>query len=285
MRKDKKQASPESGAETQTPWLSIAPGITVIAAVMLALFAVVFVLLWRSGMLPSYLGGLFSPSGGKTGLLESTDNEISLGGDAGQSFSGENFYTPDFSDVAGNKDKITELLRSVSPHDCYQQVLAVDYGSDAWEHITVWRDGEKYRVESEGKLVVCDGETVYIRKEVNGFIRYEYTWSAASGQFTPESEAGVSSLEDIIAEIEASSGIPEFSYDDPDKMITLDGVEDEALVRSYGILYETGIVLFESAATAEGDVLYRCYTTSYVLNPEFSADTFVIPQALFSNRP
>lgn len=279
MKKDKKQAVPAPGTETQTLWLSIAPGITVIAVVMLVLFAVVFALLWRSGMLPPYLGGIFSPSGSETESPASASAEISLGSNTDRTFSDENFFTPKFTDAAGNKDKIAEILRSIAGYDCYRQIIVVSHGENKSENVTICQNGEKYRVESEGKLVICDGETVYVRTEVNGYLQYETTWSAASGQFRPEDETGLSTLADILAEIEASSVVPEFGYDDSDKVITLDGVRDKTAVRSYGISYETGIVLFESAVTSGGEILYRRYTTSYTIDPEFAADTFAVPQS------
>lgn len=278
IKKNKKQSVPEPGTQTQTPGLSIIPGITVIAMVMLVFFAAVFVLLWRFGMLPSYLGGIFSPSGGKTGLPESAYNEINLGGDADWNFSDENFYTPDFSDVAGDKEKIAEAIRSIAVYDCYRQNIVINYGMHASKNLTICCDGEKYRVESPKKLVVCDGETVYLRLEVNDSFQYEHTWSAASGHFTLKSETELPTVADILAEIEASDHIPDFSYDDVDKVMVLSDIGDETVTRSYGISCETGMVLFGLATKAGGEILYQWRTVFYDFDPEFSADMFTVPQ-------
>ena len=278
MKKNKKQPVSESGAETQTPWLSILPGITVIAVVMLVFFAAVFILLWRFGMLPSYLGGIFPPSGGKTGLPESTYDEINLGGDADWHFSDENFFTPDFSNVAGDKEKIAEAIRSIAVYDRYRQNIVIDYDAHTSKSLTICRDGEKYRVESPKKLVVCDGETVYLQLEVNDSLRYEHTWSAASGQFTLESETGLPTAADILAEIEGADRVPDFSYNDVDKVMVVSGIGDETAVWSYGISCETGMVLFGIKTKPEGEILYQWHTVFYDFDPEFSADTFAVPQ-------
>lgn len=269
MKNKRKAASPEREAG-----FPLAPGIATITAVLFLLFAGVFVLLGRAGMLPDDLRGIFAPSEEETDDFDSSSGAIRLAEDAGNVFSDENFFTPDFSEAARDREKLAEVLQSIDVCVRYRQVLDVDSGA---ETLTILRDGDKYRVESKGKLVVCDGETVYLRMEPDVGLCYERVWSVAEGRFRFEDETGLSSLSEIVAKLEASP-TADCSYNETDKVIVLDGVMDAGTFWSYGISFETGIVLFESAVTGENDILFRRYTLSYTVDPDFEEDAFVIPQ-------
>lgn len=272
MKKKRKAASPEREAG-----FPLAPGIATIAAVLLLLFAAAFAMLGRAGMLPDYLRGIFATSEEKTDDSASSPGAIRLAGDEGNGFSDENFFTPDFSEVARDREKLTEVLQSIDACVRYRQILAVDFGEET-DTVTILRDGDKYRVESKEKLVVCDGETVYLRMEPDDGLSYERVWSVAEGRFRFEDETGLSSLTEIVAKLEASPTAADCSYNETDKVIALDGVMDAEASRSYGISFETGIVLFESAVTTENEILFRRYTLSYTVDPDFDEDAFVVPQ-------
>ncbi|MBE6598372.1 MAG: hypothetical protein E7638_02895 [Ruminococcaceae bacterium] len=275
MKKNKDKAVTEG--ETKIPQLSIVPGVAVIAVSLAAVFSLIFVFLWRSDMMVMYFGGMLSSSFKQTSDTESSSGNILLPSETEVILSGDMLFTPDFSHVSESREKMAELLRSVRVYDCYEQILSVSYNEGPAEEITVWRDGARYRVESADSLVICDGETVYLRRSLEGFEVIEHFFPVEDSSFSPEEEMGIPVLRDIIADIEVSETLPKINFDAKEKIVMLSDIAHEGLVKAVSLTYETGMTLYVSAATADGTHLYRCFSEDYTLDPGFPKDAFKVP--------
>lgn len=269
-----KQKSEES--EQKIPQLSIIPGITVIAVLLAAVFAVLFIFLWRSDMTVIYFGGIFSPSEPPQ-KTEGSAGSIVLPPNEGETFGEEQRLTPDFAALSEDPDGIVTLLRSVRPVECYEQTLSVSYNEGEAVTVTVYRDGDRYRVETPERLVICDGETVYLRQTAEDIGVYEHRWSVKESAFSPQHDLGIPFLSDIIAEVENSETPPSVTFDEKDKVILLSGIRKDGMVNAVSVTFETGMILYVSSSTADGDHLYRCFNTAYTLDPVFPQETFMVP--------
>ncbi len=269
-----KQKPEES--EQKLPQLSIIPGITVIAILLAAVFAVLFIFLWRSDMTVIYFGGIFSPSE-TSQKMEGSAGSIVLPLDEGETFGEEHRLSPDFSALSEDPAGIVSLLRSVRPAECYEQTLSVSYNEGEAVTVTVYRDGDRYRVESPERLVICDGETVYLRQSVEDIGVYEHRWSVKESAFSPQHDLGVPFLADIIADVENSEVPPSMTFDEKDKVILLSGIQKDGMVNAVSVTFETGMVLYVSSSTTDGNHLYRCFNTAYTIDPAFPGETFAVP--------
>lgn len=286
MKKNNSKAVSE--AEKHPVGLSIAPGIAVISAVLLMLFVSMFFLLEKNGMLPSYLSWIFSAKSDETSPNASDRGKIRFEGIPDGSLSEENYFSPDFSDFSGSLDELTALLDSIESNSIGARYIqhigirqgdsgtAYSYKNRASENTTIYRDGEKYRIESDGKLIICDGEQVYSKTGL-----YEMTYRV-SDRFTLENNAGTVSIKDIKAELKQlgeSEKMPDFSYDDRSKVIFLNKLSTAGgIYRSYEISYETGLIISEIVSSSDGNVLYYMYTIEYNTDPNFTGDEFILPE-------
>ncbi len=274
---ERKKKAESGGGSLHGEQLSIVPGVTVIGAVFFALFVGMLFLLQRVGMLPPYLHFLF-PNQSEAGEETLVEGAVTLSTESDFGFSEEVFLTPDYSLVS--KEDLPDVLRAIVPCLRYRQEL-VRESDGLREAVTILRDGARYRVEKEGKLVICDGESVYVRTD---WYEYTYAVDGAGGRFTPESEAGIPDAEAVASEIASAPSSVTFSFDERDKILM---VEYEG--GSYGISLESGLVLTETAVrspTTDGGTAgepeppraYRMYTTFYTIDPDFPDGIFVIPE-------
>ncbi len=265
MRKKEKKQAHE---------LSVVPGVTVIALAFAAVFVVLFLFLWRSGMMVSVFGGIFSSSAEEGS--EGERGSIELPESSGISFDDEHFYTPDLTELPEDKAGIAALLRAVRSCERYEQTLSVSYNEGTAVTVKVLRDGNRYRVETENMLVICDGELVYLR-ELGGIGPYEHRWRVTESDFSVKDEMGIPFLEDIISAVENSTTTPRINFDERDKVLLLSDITENDLVKAVSITLETGMVTYVSAAMADGTHLYRCFNTSYSIDPVFPAGAFTVP--------
>lgn len=274
MKNNKKQKS--SQKETQ---LSIVPGITVIALIMAAVFAVLFIFLWRSDKVTLYFAGIFTSSSDPAHDGEPSSGDIRLPAESGVTLSEDRFYTPDFSEAGASRESIADFLRTVRCADCYEQTFLMSYQSGTTAIVSVLQNGDKYRVESTDVLVVCDGSTVYMRRNAENGISFEHRWNVADGAFSVENEIGIPSLDDIIAGVEQSEMRPVMTFDKRKKALSLMGILEEDLIKEVTLAYETGIVLQVFVKTWSGETLCQCSSIFYTLNPEFPEGAFEIPMS------
>ncbi len=263
-------------AEQRIPRLSILPGVAVIAVFLAAVFVALFIFLWRADMMVMVLGGIFSSSGKQESGGEAAAN-IHLPPPETHAVSDEIFLTPDLSHLPEDKEGIASLLRSIPPCERYKQMLSVSYNEGGETTITVFRDGERYRVESEVYLVICDGKTVYLRQNTKGTKPYEHHWDVADSEFSLNHEMGIPFIQDIILSVENSETTPNVDFNDIEKLVLLNEITENDVVKTISMTYETGMILYFSAETTDGKSLYRCLSTSYTIDPMFSPDTFAVP--------
>ena len=275
MKRMKKHNRSEK--EARTTQLSIIPGITVIAVVMAAVFAVLFLLLWRSDNVILYFGGFFSSSAQSSGDGNSSAGELRIPYETDMILSDDRFFTPDFEESAKTVDGISELLGTVRRHDRYKQTFMVSYRSGSPEMVSVLRDGDRYRIESSDVLIVCDGHIVYMRRQIDGEIAFTNRWNLSEGAFSPENEIGIPTFESIIYGVELAESLPILTYDERKKTITLEEITEGEIIRAVTLTYETGMILSAFAETADGEPLAQCRSMFYTMNPEFSADDFLVP--------
>ena len=65
--------------------------------------------------------------------------------------------------------------------------------------------------------------------------------------------------------------------DERKKTITLEEITEGEIIRAVTLTYETGMILSAFAETADGEPLAQCRSMFYTMNPEFSADDFLVP--------
>ena len=263
--------------EIQIPQLSILPGVTVIAVCMVVIFAVLFLFLWRSENIILYFGGFFSTSSKQSANGDALAGGVSLPEETGMIFSEDNFFTPDFSGAAETVNGMVELLRTVRRCDSYKQNFLISYRAGSSEVVSVMRDGDKYRIESSDVLIICDGHIVYMCRYVDGDIAFTNRWNREEGTFTYESEIGIPSLDTVIGWMEYAEEMPELTFDERKKTVSLTGIASEGFVRAVTLTYETGMILYASNETSNGELLMQCESMFYTIEPDFSKDTFLVP--------
>ena len=270
----KNKQSKTSAKETT---LSIVPGVAVIAVVTATIFAVLFIVLWRSENVTLYFAGIFTSNSHSPEGSEPLTEEIRLPAETGTELSGDPLYTPDFSLAAESRAGIAALLRTVKCDSRYKQTFLISYGSGGVDMVSVMRDGEKYRIEAADVLIVCDGDIVYMRRTVDGSISFENRWNVDEGGFSAEDEIGVPALSEIIAWVEQSDRMPRMTFEERTKNLSVTGIVGDGLIRSVTLTYETGMLLSATAETVERMLLYQCDSVFYTRDPDFPNDAFRIP--------
>jgi len=257
--------------------LSIVPGVCVIAGIMVAVFAVLFIIMGRSGNMSWYFGGFFSSSFGSSDKTDSPPGNIVIPSETSTVLSNDYFYTPDFTQAAQTQDGISSLLQTVRGNHRLEQTFLISYQSGPVKMVTVMRDGNKYRIEAPEVLVVCNGDIVYVSRTVDGTLSFENRWNVEEGSFSPENEIGIPSFDEIIRWVDESEMLPRMSFDEQKKIISLMGIVEDNLVKSVTLTYETGLVLSVSIDTFSGTNLLQCDSVFYTLDPAFTDDIFAIP--------
>lgn len=143
------------------------------------------------------------------------------------------------------------------------------------ESVTITKHGEKYKAESESRIVIYDGETLYInygsevlKKTADTSTYYE--------------EIGMTSLDEVRAmmqDAEKYSSSFKSSADGRFIEVTVNDLENEGLSMKFEISIESGFVISERLYL--NDVVYRTVLTeTYDLSADdrISDDTFRIPE-------
>ncbi len=172
----------------------------------------------------------------------------------------------------GRDKQPSELLSQLREADRY--VWSFNY-IEAWEssytaeRTTVSRFGEKYRIERENLLVICDGERVYRRE---GMLESIYGADTTSLYL----EAGLTSLEEIRDNPQNSAA----EYDDPinPKRIRISRTRDNRR-DEYEISIEAGLPVTERSYI--GNLAYRMVLTdsvSVTAADQLTDEDFTIPE-------
>lgn len=175
-----------------------------------------------------------------------------------------------YGDVRDSDPK--EVLLQLKESDSY--VWNFSY-IEAWENqytterTTVTRAGDKYRIERENLLVICDGDRVYRREGMAESI-------CEADRTSVYLEAGLTSVSFIRANLDGCT----VEYNDPvnPKYIRVSSTKD-GYRNEYEISLETGFPITERSYI--GNMAYRMILTESVTGrsaDSFDAKTFWIPQ-------
>lgn len=167
-----------------------------------------------------------------------------------------------------------ETLAGLTTWDSYVREFRVinAYGGEAdIQKYTLTVNGNKYRLESDFKTVICDGENTHT-------ITGTYRTQIDDTVFTPEYEVGITSLADV--KEAAEKGSVTYSDHNGDEKILLIISEDaeSGVLAEYTVSIETGIVLTERSYV-NGE-LYRAVitdSTDVFAATELPEDFFKIP--------
>ncbi|MCQ2433205.1 MAG: hypothetical protein MJ175_11435 [Clostridia bacterium] len=220
-----KTSEKEKGFKVRPAWqdnlLSLFSILSVIAGTLAAVVLIVWVL-YISGILPTSLSELFA--GPRTPTAETTDDvpdyEILRQAAADDNAAAEASAVR----FSGNFDTLYALLAETPPADSYY--LRTDFslfsdGKETAHTVSVWRDGERFRIEREKK-----GERGMIRYICDGtFVQYTNTAAKESAVF-PSSSA---------FSMEALAGIPTVNAFSARDSITIDAAS--YLKSGSGIMY------------------------------------------------
>lgn len=168
-----------------------------------------------------------------------------------------------------------ETLAGLTTQESYVREFRVinAYGGEAdIQKYKLTVDGDRYRLESDFKTVLCDGENAYT-------ITGTYRTSLNDTVFTPEYEVGITSLADV--KEAAEKGSVTYSDHNGDEKILLIVSEDaeSGVLAEYTVSIETGIVLTERSYV-NGE-LYRAVitdSTDVFAAADLPEDYFEIPK-------
>lgn len=242
----------------------------VIAAVVTLIFLLFLLLMMKLGVIepPEFLQPVFGTvsSSVQTGEGENRRSVI-----------------PDFSaDAAASEETYhsfpqdaRETLASLTEPDAYVREFRVinsyDGEADSQKYVLTV-SGNRYRLESDFKTVICDGTT-------SCTITGTYRTGLNNTVFTPEFEVGITSLADVKAAAEKGSvTYPDRTRADKTLLITAEDAES-GILSEYAVSLETGVVLTERSYL--GGEMYRAVVTDSV--DIFAADSlpddfFEIPE-------
>ncbi len=241
----------------------------VIAAVVTLIFVLFLLLLMKLGVVtpPAFLNSVFGtvPASGQTGEVRKS-------------------AIPDFSaDAVSSEERYytfpldaRETLAALTEPESYVREFRVinSYGSEAdSQKYTLTVRGNRYRLESDFKTVVCDGETACTitgtyRTVLNGTV------------FTPENEIGITSLAEIKTAAEKGSvTYPDRTRAEKTLLVTTEDAES-GILSEYVVSLETGVVMAERSYV--GGKMYRAVVTDTVdifAADDLPDDFFEIPEA------
>ncbi len=241
----------------------------VITAVTVLIFVLFLLLMMKLGVVtpPPFLQSVFGtvPNSEQTGEIRKS-------------------VIPDFSADAAEEEEIyhtfpvdaRETLAVLKEPESYVREFRVinSYGGEAdiQKYILTVR-GNRYRLESDFKTVLCDGTTICT-------ITGTYRTALDNTVFTPEYEIGITSLADVKAAAEKGSvTYPDRTRADKTLLVTAEDAES-GILSEYVVSLETGVVMAERSYI--GGEMYRAVVTDAV--DIFAADNlpddfFEIPEA------
>ncbi len=231
------------------------PGIVVISLVILGITLALFLLI-RSGILVPHRGN-GDDDGEMVGIIPDMD-------EPGRTEAG---YYDDLELEAG------ELLGRLTETEKY---LWVFRSIEAWENeytverVIITRDGEKYRIEKEDLLVICDGENIYRREGM-----MEAVYPASVSDLC--AEAGLTSLSAVRETAADPNYTVKIEYDDPVNPRNIRVSRSRGTWRDeFVVSIETGIPVTERSYM--GSMAYRMILTDSIsADAEIDGKNFLIP--------
>lgn len=239
----------------------------VITAVVLLVFLLLLLVLIKVGVFPtpSFLTSVFGTgeSAEQTGeVVQSVIPDFT----ADAVSSGEYYHTFPVDP--------RETLAALTAQERYIREFRVinSYGGEAdIQKYTLTVSGERYRLESDFKTVLCDGTasctiTGTYRTQLNGTV------------FTPEYETGITSLADVKAAAEKGSVTYSTRSGEEKALLIVAEDAETGILSEYVVSLETGIVTAERSYI-HGE-LYRAVLTDKVdvfAADDLPADYFEIP--------
>lgn len=234
----------------------VSMGVLITAALILLIAAAVF-FLWYSGI----FSGDDNPdseaaetAGTLNGLEENPETEVTF-------YDGYELTPKELLDTLRETDSFVWNYRNVEAWETSYYTV---------ERITAARKDGKYRIESDSRLIICDGETVYRREGM-----LEMTLDASLTDFY--TEAGLTPL-DTIRNL-PDGEVVSISADDVKNVRYIRmTVQDGDYRTEYKISVESGIPVEERSYF--GNAVYRMVITDSVsvfAAEELPADYFVIP--------
>ncbi len=214
---------------------------------------------------PERLLGVLGYSDGRNGNVTDWENVPDMSADS--SFENELLY--------GEYDRDPyEHLLSIEENTRYIQKIRVTTSllqKTNTEFLTISRDGNSYRIEGEGRLVICDGEKLYVKEGFGSAI-------TDCSYFSLEKETGLTSLVTIQNSVAEENVIYNIS-DNERLLIAKISDSKNNVLKEYAISLEEGIVLSEKT-TYMNSVVYRTVETDEIdlfVADGFPSDYFTIP--------
>ena len=256
----------ENHVPTKYRGVKITSGFVITAGVLLV-FVLLMLILMRAGIvaLPSFLPGLFG------------NNEHQE-----QTLTGEDSVLPEFaSDVTESKNHYysfsvdpRETLSLLTEWDSYVREFRVInwYGQEADSRkYTLTVKGDRFRLESDNKVVICDGSSTWTIAET-------YRTSLENTVFTPESEIGITSLAAV--KEAADKGSVTYSSEDGKHLLIVSEDAESGVLTEYLVSIETGVVMSERSYVS--GTQYRAVITDRVdvfAADKLSEEYFAVPMA------
>jgi len=219
--------------------------VTVVAVLVLVLLLLV---LMKTGVIlpPAFLQSVFGSGDSAepdSGTVQSVIPDFS----ADSVLAGEHYHTFPVDP--------RETLAVLNEADAYVREFRVinSYGGETdLQKYTLTVSGDRCRIESDFKTVLCDGTTTYT---VTGTYRTQLNNTV----FTPEYEIGITSLEDVKTAAEKGS-VTYSKAPRNDKSLTVTAEDAESgILSEYIVSIETGVVTGEYSYI--GGELYRAVVT------------------------
>ena len=234
----------------------------VLAAVIVLIAVLLVLLLTKTGVIPpSFLHSLLG-NGEAAEQTEEVGTSVLPDFSADSAAAVEHYYT--FSVDP------RETLAALTERDSYVREFRVinSYGGEAdSQKYTLTVSGDRCRLESDFKTVLCDGTTTCT-------ITDTYRTKLDGTVFTPENEIGITSLEDVKAMAEKGSvTYPSRSSDNKTLLIVAENAES-GILYEFAVSVETGIVMAERSYI--GGEMYRAVITDSVdiFGADFLPDSY-----------
>lgn len=166
-----------------------------------------------------------------------------------------------------------EALAELVVQESYVRELRVinSFGTEAdIQKYTLTVNGDRLRLESDFKTVICDGTAVYVATET-------YRTKLDNSLFTPEYEVGMTSLADVRAAAEKGSVTYSGRVEDEKELLIISEDAESGVLTEYSVSLETGIVMTERSYI-NGELYRAVVTDSVDVFAQVSDDLFEIPE-------
>lgn len=235
--------------------------ITTVVLAVIVIAALVFVL-WSGGAFDKWFGGADDDSGASEVSTAIPDMTPVTRADAPVSY-----YESDQNDPLADVVEQNSYIRTARIVVSHEDTI----GS---ERITVTKQGEKYKAESDSRMMIFDGETLYVSCSA-------YSLSTQTDSSSYYHETGMTSVDDIramIADSENYSSSYQVSEDGKIISVSINDLADENdLQMEFDISLEGGIVTYERFYIDE--TIYRTVVTdTFELTENIADNAFDIPE-------